>query len=269
MTGRSRLRVAITGAGGTVGRAIERHLATRYDLVPMVRASNSSTSVVADVRHLDSLVGPFLGAAAVVHLAAAASVLAGWDDVLATNINGTYNVFEAARRAGVQRVVYASTNHVVGRFEQVEGPGLYDLNDNRRLDHLAQLEPDSLYGVSKATGELLARHFAYTHGMSIISIRLGSVLPGDEPSHPAALQGPSLLDLSPEQQRRRLRATWLSHQDCARLIVAAIETPIRQATVFGTSDNPRQIWDLDAARRLGYEPVDSAPVELGEPTRDT
>lgn len=268
MSSAARRRVAITGASGVVGRVLLDHLADRYQLVPLTRTLPLPGGWVVQLSDVAGLARAFAGATGVVHLAAVADVGAGWRDVLETNIDGTFNVFEAARQAGVPRVVFASTNHVVGRFEEDAGASLYDLSDHRRLDASAPFAPDSPYGVSKAAGELLAGYFTAEYGLSIISVRLGTVLAVDDPTDPRAVAGPSLLPLQVNERQRRLRATWLSHRDCAALISGAIETPVTSAVVTGTSNNPRRIWDFEEARRLlAYAPLDSAPSGLGEGSR--
>ena len=241
-------RVLVTGAEGVIGSAVRCHLADRYELVSLTRTSEEFPSVVADIACLEQVEPAFEGVDAVVHLAAAASVDSSWDDVLRDNIAGTRNVFEAARRAGAGTVVYASSNHAVGRWELEHAPGLYALDDPLRLDELAELRPDSLYGVSKAFGEVLGRYYAETFRMRVVCLRIGTVRADDDPCA--------------SSRPERLRATWLSRRDCCELIACALEAEhVSFAVVYGTSDNPRQIWSLDGARALGYEPQDAAPVE--------
>ena len=128
-------RVLVTGAEGVIGSAVRGHLADRYELVSFTRdvrriPERESATSPASSRSMPA----FEGVAAVVHLAAAASVESSWDDVLRDNIAGTRNVFEAARLAGVETIVYASSNHAVGRWELEHAPGLYSLDDPLRLD---------------------------------------------------------------------------------------------------------------------------------------
>jgi len=178
--------------------------------------------------------------------------------VLAANIVGAYNVFEAARRAGVARVVFASSTHAVGMYDEENAPALYRLEDERTFDEQAALRPDSLYGASKAFGEVLGRFYSDRHGLSVICLRIGFVTPTDD----SGFLSPRDVDARDRAQARRARAIWLSHSDCAHLFDRAIDADasLRWAIAYGTSDNPRQIWDLDSARRLlGYSPQDRAP----------
>ncbi|MEY9942090.1 uronate dehydrogenase [Streptacidiphilus sp. MAP5-52] len=164
---------------------------------------------------------------AVVHLAG----IPGETDFLTllhTNIDGSYQVFEAARRAGVRRVVYASSNHAVGRHRA--GPV---------LDGAARVRPDSLYGVTKAFGEALGSYYADRYGMAVACVRIGS-----------CFERPTTL---------RHLATWLSPGDAVRLVDALLGAPgLRYATVNGVSANTRGWWELDSARALGYRPADDA-----------
>ena len=104
-------RVLVTGAEGTIGTAVREHLAERYELVSLTLTPQDFPSHVADISDLDAIRPAFQDVDAVVHLAASADLEASWDDVLRNNLVGTYNVFEAAREAGVSRVVFASSNH--------------------------------------------------------------------------------------------------------------------------------------------------------------
>ncbi len=127
--------------------------------------------------------------------------------MLRNNIVGTYNVYEAARLAGVERVVFASSNHAVGMFELDGAPGIYEVDDERRVDHTAEIRPDSLYGVSKAYGEALGRMYVERHGLRVFCLRIGAVRENDDPTQESTNP---LLDLDAEGRRNRMRAVWLS-----------------------------------------------------------
>jgi uronate dehydrogenase len=151
-------------------------------------------------------------------------VEADWETVLQANIIGAYNLFEAARRQGVQRVVFATTNHVIGFYRR-----------SQRIDHQVPPRPDSRYGVSKAFGEALGRLYADKHGLRVFNIRIGNV--GDRP-----------LD------RRRL-SIWISPRDLLKLVRIGLEHPeIHYEVVYGVSENDRTWWDNANAYRLGYQP---------------
>ena len=254
-------RVLVVGAAGLIGGIVRRHLGGDYELSCLDREPTPYVSHVGDIRRLESIRPAFAEIDAVVHLAAASSVDSSWDDVLGDNITGTYNVFEAAREHGVRRVVFASSNHVVGMYEADGAPAIYDLADVRSVDSSSPIRPDSLYGASKAFGEALGRLYADRYGLDVVCLRIGSVREDDDPARAEAGRPFSTLPvLTADQARQRLRATWLSHRDCAQLIRRALEAPVHWAVVYGVSNNPRRLWDLQGARdQLGFEPQDAAP----------
>jgi NAD+ dependent glucose-6-phosphate dehydrogenase len=255
-----RKKVVITGAEGVVGTVLRAGLADSYELLNLTRTPQPFPCVVCDLADEAGLAAAFAGAHAVIHLAAAATLDAEWPEVLASNIAGTRNALEAAARAGVEVVVYASSGHVLGGVEQRVGPSLYDLDDPRVFDETTPAEPDTLYAVSKLHGEVLGRFYARTRGLRAIAIRFGTVLADDNPRTTNAGRGRSA-GMTLAERYPRIRAKWLSHRDCCQLVRCAIEAKgVREAVVFGTSNNPRQIWSLRAARELlGYAPQDAAP----------
>ncbi len=252
-------RVLVTGAEGVIGTAVREHLQGRYELTSLTLTEQEFPSHVADISDLAAIRPAFEGVDAVVHLAASAGLETPWDDVLRNNVVGTYNVFEAARLAGVSRVVFASSNHVIGMFELDGAPALYDPGDERSYDHTAEIRPDSLYGVSKAYGEALGRMYMERYGLRVFCLRIGAVRAHDDPTSPSVNP---LIDLDAEGRRNRLRAVWLSRRDCGELIARCLEVEeVSWAVVYGVSGNPRRFWDLSHARDLlGWEPQDGAPV---------
>jgi nucleoside-diphosphate-sugar epimerase len=256
-------RVLITGATGVIGKAVRELMSDRYDLSYLTRSQADFPSHIGDITDLEAIQPAFEGVDAVVHLAASSSVESTWDEVLSNNLIGTYNVFEAARRAGVKTVVFASSNHAIGVYEVEDSPELYELDDPRVYDHTVEIRPDSLYGMSKAYGEALGRYYVDMHGMRVFCLRIGSVREADDPLDPAiANASPPLLNLETVEQRyKRMRGTWLSQRDCCDLIAKCLDNEdLNWAVVYGISDNPRQFWDIDHAKKiLGYDPKDSAP----------
>jgi nucleoside-diphosphate-sugar epimerase len=258
---RAAKRVLVTGASGTIGSAVREHLSERYALSYLTRQPAAFPCHVADIADLDAIQPAFDGLDAVVHLSASVSVSSAWGDVLHDNIVGTYSVYEAARRAGVGCVVFASSNHAVGMYEVEAAPGIYALDDRRVIDHHAEIRPDSYYGVSKAYGEALGRYYAENHGLRVFCLRIGTVRADDDPRAPEVAEASSWLPLTPQQAYDRLRATWLSRRDCAQLIARCLDADhVRFGIYYGISDNPRQFWDITHAREeLGYNPQDAAP----------
>lgn len=230
----ARKRVLVTGAGGKIGSNLAESLMDRYDLrlhyhhQPDI--APATDHVVADIAEFDQLIPAMQGIDAVVHLAGSPHVTSPWERVHQTNIIGTYNVFETARLAGVRKIVFASTNHVMGMYDR----------DREWPVYAAQpVRPDSLYGVSKAFGESLGRHYADQYGMSVISLRIGWFLerPHDEIA----------------------RWMWLSPRDCAQIVWRSIESDIGYAVFYAISANSGRRWDIsDAVQVLGYRPQDDA-----------
>ena len=181
---------------------VRTHLDERYDIRALTRGPAPFPSTVVDLGDLEALTAALEGMDAVVHLAAASRVDSAWPDVLASNVIGTYHLFEAARQAGVPRVVFASSNHVVGTYEVEGAPDIYGRGADAALDAAAPPRPDSLYGVSKGFGELLGRYYSEHHGLRVICLRLGTVLPGDDPAGPVP---PGVLPAQAAIWPRRIR----------------------------------------------------------------
>jgi len=248
MAGRS---VLVTGMSGLIGRALRSLLEGRFDLRALNRGAVEGVPCHrADIADLEAIAPAFEGVDTVVHLAAdATSPNPPWDSILRNNVTGTYNVYEAARRAKVKRVVFASSGATVSGIEKDKPysdlvAGRYDgLTSWPMLTHLSPVRPAVLYGVSKVWGETLGRQFADTHGLSVICVRIGRVHAEDKP-------------LSP-----RDFSVWCSQLDIVRLIERCVEAPetLRYDIFFGTSRNKWGYRDLKHPRAvLGWEPVDVA-----------
>ena len=187
------------------------------DLLP------SETFVAADLTKPDEVAAAVKGADSIIHLGGF-SVEGPWDTILQANIIGCYNLFEAARQAGVKRVIFASSNHAVGFYPR-----------KRKIGTDVTVRPDSRYGVSKAFGEALGALYADKHGMAVTCLRIGNV-------------GARPLDV------RRL-SIWISPEDIVQLIGIGLNHPdIRFEILYGASDNEAAWWDNSRARSLGYRP---------------
>lgn len=238
-----RLRVAVTGGDGLIGGILEDRLADRFELRLLSRSD-------ADVANLAALERTFAGADAVVHLAADASVDARWEDVLPANVIGAYNAFEAARRAAVRRVVFASSNHAMGMY-MWDDDRFADPGEPAEVAAGEPVRPDSLYGVSKAWGEAIGRFYAERHGLGVVCLRIGWVTEDGRPPSSEAERH------EPPRIARRAPGMWLSHNDCASLVDAALTADVSFAIVNGVSDNVGRWLSLDEADRLlGWEPRD-------------
>lgn len=264
-----RPRVLVTGANGLIGGFLMRAWrapGSAFEPMGLARQAGPYADVVTDIRDMDAMIAACVGIDAVVHMAASSPVGSPWEAVLESNLIGTYTVFEAARRAGVPKVVFASSNHAIGTYELEGAPELYDLDDGRVYDHTAELRPDSLYGVSKVYGEALGRHYVDQHGLKVVCLRIGGARWPHDPTHPDNLWS-DMSDRLPETLalRRRMRAVWLSERDCVQLIEKAVLTDEPWVVCYGISNNPRRFWDIEHARRvLGYEPQDAAPTVIGD-----
>ncbi len=235
-----RKKILITGAAGRIGQVLREGLKDRYDLRllyhnTVLPAEPGEEVCVASITDLDRMVEAVDGVDAVVHMAGDPSGGASFEEVLETNIRGTYNIYEAARRTGVNRVVFASTNHVIGHYEK---DGIYTTPE-------MPARPDSYYGVSKALGEDLGRYYVDAFGLCVICLRIGSFQPNE-----------SVIN----RKGDRILSSWLSHRDTVQLVWRSIEVEhITFGVYFGISNNTRAYWDLQNAREeLGYEPEDDA-----------
>ncbi len=226
-------RVLVTGAAGPIGRIACAGLAARgwkvrgLDKVPLDGVDGlADPPVLAEVTDAGAVRRATEGVDAVVHLAGMAQ--ASPDPVLAATVEGTFHVFDAARRAGVGRVVHASGSHPVG-FVPGSAPATADVPPR----------PDTYSDVSVVFGEALGRLMVDRYGLEVVCLRIG-----------AWKQYPtSVPELS----------TWISPADGVRLLAAALTAPdVGFAIVYGISANTRARWDLAPARALGYLSVDDA-----------
>ena len=240
----SRLKVFLTGATGRVGRVFAPAFREVYQLRSLYRrpAPDDPTAILGDLQDRDKLRSAMEGLDVLVHLAAVSRDAPFVEDLVPANIVGAYNIFQAAREAGVRRIVYASTCHVV-HFKAA----------THTIDADAPLQPDSIYGASKAFGEVLGRFYHDRFGMEFAAIRIGWLLPYDDP------------ELRTSDFKRRI---WLSPRDGIALFRLAIEKPdVGCAVVHGTSLTSEEILSLRSARDLlGYDPQDDIVALYGTGT---
>ncbi len=229
-------RLLLTGAAGGLGKVLRERLQPMAqvirlsDVAEMAPATGAHEEVVpcdlADKKAVDALVA---GCDAIVHLGGV-SVERPFEQILEANIRGVFHVYEAARRHGVKRVVFASSNHTIGFYKQDE-----------HIDVHAARRPDGYYGLSKSFGEDLAQFYWDRYGIETVSIRIGSSFP--------------------EPANRRMMSTWLSYRDLTQLIEKSLFTPeVKHTVVYGVSANKNVWWDNSAAAHLGFAPQDSSEV---------
>ncbi len=249
-------RIAVTGAAGTIGAPLCADLARDREVT---RIDLHDADVIADVRDLGALERAFAGCETVIHLAGVVSVEAAWDDVYGVDIGGTYNAFEAARRAGAKRVIFASSNHCVGQHEVEHLPAIYEPGFGLVVRADEPYRPDSLYGVWKAFGETLGRYYSDAHGLQVTCVRIGSITRADDPRDPSVRESSGWLPLTEAQKFARYAATWMSQRDFARLVRAILARDVPYAVVYGVGDNATRFWDLEPGRAIfGFWPEDRA-----------
>jgi uronate dehydrogenase len=241
-------RLLLTGAAGALGRELRPRLKAYCDVLRVSDIADLGAAAAGEELRPAALedqaaVQALLdGVDAVVHLGGV-SVEKPFDVILPANIVGVFNLYEAARAHGVRRVVFASSNHVTGFYRQDETISPQD-----------PVRPDGYYGLSKAFGENLSRFYFDRHGIETVCLRIGSSFP--------------------EPKDRRMLATWLSHDDLERLVVASLSAPaVGHTVIYGMSDNRLTWWDNTSARHIGYRPADSsepfrAAVEARQPRID-
>jgi len=247
-------KIAVTGAAGTIGAPLCADLARDHEVV---RIDLHDANVIADVQDVDALERAFAGCETVVHLAGVVDVDASWADVVGPNIAGTYAAFEAARRAGVRRVIFASSNHAVGMYEVENVPAIYEPGFGLVVRTDSPYRPDSLYGVWKAFGEALGRYYSDNHGLQVTCVRIGSITKADDPRDESVRESSGWLNLTDAQKFARYAATWMSQRDFARLVRAIMARDVPYAVVYGVGDNATRFWELEPGRSIfGFWPLD-------------
>jgi len=240
-------KIAVTGSNGTIGARLCADLAKDYELV---RIDLNDADVNADVRDFDAMLAALKNCESVIHLAGIVAVGADWESVYHTNIGGTYNVYEAARRNGVKRIVFASSTHCIGMHEVQNAPAIYEPGFGRVVGTDEPYRPDGLYGVWKAFGETLGRYYSDEYGMQVACIRIGSITQADDPRDESVRKSSEWLNLTDEQKFKRYAATWMSQRDFARLVRAILARDVPYAVVFGVGDNLTRFWDLEPGRAI-------------------
>lgn len=230
--------ILVTGAAGDVGTHLRRELAGKYvlrvsDIRSLRKINPEERFVRADISKMSDVLRITKGVDAVVHMGGY-SVEGPWEGILNANIIGCYNVFEAARRNGVKRILFPTSNHAVGFYRR-----------DQTIDHRVVIKPDSRYGVSKVFGEALGSLYADKYGMEVFCMRIGNV-------------NPVPID------KRRLSILF-TPRDLAQLVTIGIEHPdIRFEIVYGISRNKRAWYDNSNAYRLGYKPQDDSEIYAKE-----
>ncbi|MCL6415102.1 NAD(P)-dependent oxidoreductase [Aestuariirhabdus sp. Z084] len=229
-------RILLTGAAGGLGQVLRKRLRNWpgvklrvSDIADLGAAEEGEEVVQCDLADLGAMLTLVDGVDQIIHLGGV-SVEDTFDNILNANLRGVYNLYEAARQKGVSRIVFASSNHVIG-FHTRE----------TQLDASSPMRPDSLYGVSKGYGELLARYYFDKFKIESACIRIGSSFP--------------------KPRNRRMLATWLSYDDLTALMKRVLEVDrLGFAIVYGVSANKECWWDNHLSAYIGWEPEDSSEI---------
>lgn len=231
--------VLLTGANGRIGKVLRQGLRGVYpllrvtDLAPVGTAAPGEEVQTGDLTRPEDAERLMAGIDCVVHMAGQ-SVEAAWPAILEKNIVAVYNVFEAARKQKVRRVIFASSHHAIGFYRR-----------ERVIDNTVPPRPDSHYGVSKAFGEALARLYADKYGLSVACLRIGVVR------------------VKPEDVRHL--SVWISPRDMIQLVRRCIEAPaLHYAMIYAVSANKNSFWNNPDAKIVGYQPEDTADVYAAE-----
>ena len=227
-------RLLLTGAAGVLGRVLRTGLKPHCttlrlsDIRPLGDAAAGEELHPARLEVADAMLGLLAGVDAVVHLGGV-STEQPWSAVLPANIMGVHNLYEAARRNGVRRVVFASSNHVTGCY-----------GTDAFISPANPARPDGQYGLSKLFGEGLASLYFDRYGIETVSLRIGTA--------------------TPTPQDRRALSSWLSHADLLRLVLAALGARnVGALVVYGISANTARWYAAEAGwARIGYQPQDNA-----------
>lgn len=232
-------RVLLTGAAGGLGKVLRAGLKAHAKLLrlsdrkPLGEAQAQEEIAQCELADREAVHRLVAGCDAIAHFGGV-SMEDRFDPILQANIVGVFNLYEAARRHGVKRVVFASSNHVTGYYKQSEV-----------IDVDAPMRPDGLYGVSKCFGESLSRFYYDRHGIETACLRIGSSFPAPKD--------------------RRMLSTYLSYADLVELVRCALYAPrVGHTVIFGMSDNRNKWWDNSKAAHLGFRPRDSSDAHRAQ-----
>jgi len=228
-------KVLLTGASGNLGKALRKSLVgwadsiRLTDITPISDVAEHEEFVPCDLGDYDAVYPLLEGCDAVIHLGGV-STENTFENILNGNIRGAYNLYEANRKQNKVRILFASSNHVVGFHER-----------ETLLDADCTMRPDSMYGVSKGFGELLARYYYDKYGIESALVRIGSCF--EKPLN------------------KRMLATWMSEADFTRLVHKIFAADrLGCPVIYGVSDNPAVWWDNRKAAYIGWNPEDSSVI---------
>ncbi len=228
-------RILLTGAAGALGTMLRNELPRLCDKLrisdreDMDNPTATEEAIQCDLADREAAAALTRDVDMIVHMGGIA-LEDNFDKILHSNMLGFYNLFEQARKNGVKRIVWGSSNHAIGFYPRTQ-----------TIDASATPKPDTLYGVSKVFGEGLAQFYFDKFGMETVSIRIGSCFP--------------------EPLDRRMLGTWLSYWDLTQIVEKALRAPkTGHLIIYGASDNDEKLWDNRMASSIGYQPKDNAEI---------
>jgi nucleoside-diphosphate-sugar epimerase len=230
-------KILITGINGRIGKILEKGLKDEFEIygidIEKPFTKNIKYCDISKKEDLKNIFQEIKNISAIIHLAADHRVDAPWESILKNNIIGTKNIYECTKKFNIEKVIFASSNHVTGLYEK-------DMQGITMIDIHTPVNPDSDYGSSKIFGEALAKQYYELFNISSICLRIGSVLEDDNPKH-----------------NERTKKTWLSHRDLIQLVKKSLDTDIGFGIYYGISNNKDRFWDISNAKKdLGYIPMD-------------
>lgn len=253
-------RIALTGAAGNVGRELLGAFDDSDELLPFTHSEHDGIdSDLLDVTDAREVTEKLDNVDVVIHLAGASEPDSEWDAVSEMNIQGTKHVLDAAVENGIDRVVFASSNHAVGRYNaEDDDPESMTIGYAQTVEGDATTRPDSFYGVSKAACEALTKYYADLEDLEVVILRIGWYMSED------GLREATGEDEDPGKDRFA-RALWLSPRDCRDVHrkAATVDLPENPVTVNAVSRNDERFHSITETQRLiGYEPRDNADETL-------
>ena len=246
-------KILITGGSGLIGTILNKHLKDKFELINLdikKPEEHSENTIIGDMNSLDDVINVSKSVQTIIHLGAVINVDSDWNLVLKNNIESTRNIYESAKINKVKKVIFASSNHAVGLFEndspykQIVSGEYNDLDPKeiKKINKEVPIRPDSYYGISKAYGEAIGRFYYETFNIKSVNLRIGTVLRTDDPS-----------------KSIRHFATWLSHRDISQLVEKSIIHNVEFEIFYGVSNNKWRFWDIeDTQKKIFYDPIDNA-----------
>ena len=244
------MKIGITGAEGTIGSVLRKGLSNKNNISSFTLKKQEFESTQIDLSNNNEIIGKFEGLDALIHLAADPRPEASWESVKKNNIEATFNVFNEGMKAGVKKIVFASTNHTQHGDTLLTTPETIDPKKNKILSLGNNTNPDSLYAVSKLFGEDLGKYYSEKYNISFIGLRIGWIVKEDDPTVKCG---------TPSEDY--LRSMYLSHRDCIQVFEKALETNLNYVIAYAISNNSKKVFDIEeTSEKLNFYPEDNSEI---------